>query len=59
MTEKLLRITVLRCSAISSAAFYASAVFHKDYWLMLPHGVVMLWVVYLLVKEEHEQKNNP
>lgn len=53
MIEKLLRITVLRCSAISSAAFYASAVFHKDYWLMLPHGVVMLWVVYLLVKEEN------
>lgn len=52
MNDHLLKLTTLRCYAISSASFYASAVFHKDYWLMLPHGLVMLWVVYMLVKEE-------
>jgi len=52
MNDHLLKLTILRCSAISSASFYASAVFHKDYWLMITHGLGMLWVVYMLVEEE-------
>lgn len=52
MTVRTLQISILRCAVLSSASFYAAAVVNSNYWLMIPHGAVMFWMVYTLTSEE-------
>lgn len=47
-----LQISILRCAVLSSASFYAAAVANSNYWLMIPHGAIMFWMVYTLTAEE-------